>query len=208
MEKFISVTGRAAPLVKANIDTDMIIPAKRLVGYQRDELGQFAFEAWRYRADGSDHPDFVLNTPRYRGASILVTGPNFGCGSSRESAVWALAGIGIRCVIAPSFGDIFFNNTFQNGMLPIALPQAEIDAIGAELDSAAEPSVTVDLRQQTIALPSGRIVKFTVDTERREALLEGRDEIGMTLAREAEIAAYQSRDAAARPWIYQTEPAR
>lgn len=203
MQKFVSVTGKAAPLIKANIDTDMIIPAKRLVGYQRDELGPFAFEAWRYGADGADNPDFVLNTPRYRGASILVTGANFGCGSSRESAVWALAGFGIRCVIAPSFGDIFFNNTFQNGMLPIVLPQGEIDAIGADLEAAADPFATVDLRQQTIVLPSGRVLAFAVDPERREALLDGRDEIGMTLAREPEIAAYQSRDRAARPWIYQ-----
>ena len=206
MQKFISVTGKAAPLIKANIDTDVIIPAKRLVGYQRDELGAFAFEAWRFLESGVDNPDFVLNMSRYRGAPILVTGGNFGCGSSRESAVWALAGIGVRCIIAPSFGDIFYNNTFQNGMLAITLPQADIDAIGADLEAAEVPVATVDLTQQTIALPSGRVMSFAIDAERREALLEGRDEIGMTLAREAEIAAFQAQDRAARPWIYETAP--
>ena len=207
MQKFVSVAGTAAPLIKANIDTDVIIPAKRLVGYRREELGAFAFEAWRFLADGADNPDFVLNKPRYRGAPILVTGSNFGCGSSRKSAVWALAGIGTRCIVAPSFGDIFYNNAFQNGVLLIVLPQAEIDAIGADLEAAVEPGVTVDLGRRTIALPSGRVVPFVIDDERRQALLEGRDEIGMTLTREAEIAAYQTRDRAARPWIYRTTPA-
>lgn len=207
MQKFTSVTGKAAPLIKANIDTDVIIPAKRLVGYQRDELGAFAFEAWRFLPDGTDNPDFVLNTPRFHGAPILVTGDNFGCGSSRESAVWALAGIGVRCIIAPGFGDIFYNNTFQNGVLPIVLPQAVIDAIGAELMASNDASATVDLEKQTITLSSGRVIPFVIDSERREALLEGRDEIGMTLARDAEIAAYQERDRADRPWIYQTAPA-
>ncbi len=206
MQKFISVTGKAAPLIKSNIDTDVIIPAKRLVGYRRDELGAFAFEAWRFFDGGGDNPDFVLNTARYRGAPILVTGSNFGCGSSRESAVWALAGIGIRCIIAPSFGDIFYNNTFQNGMLAITLPQADIDAIAAELEAAATPVTTVDLVQQTITLPSGRVMPFTIDAERREALLEGRDEIGMTLARESVIATFQTQDRAVRPWIYATSP--
>jgi len=206
MQKFISVSGNAAPLIKSNIDTDVIIPAKRLVGYQRDELGAFAFEAWRFLESGVDNPDFVLNRARYRGAPILVTGANFGCGSSRESAVWALAGIGIRCIIAPSFGDIFYNNTFQNGVLAITLPQTEIDAIGAELEAATEPVTTVDLTQQTIVLPSGRIMPFVIDAERREALLEGRDEIGMTLTRGDEIAAFQIQDRAARPWIYATLP--
>lgn len=206
MQKFISVTGKTAPLIKANIDTDVIIPAKRLVGYQRDELGAFAFEAWRFCDGGDENHGFVLNTPRYRGAPILVTGANFGCGSSRESAVWALAGIGIRCIIAPSFGDIFYNNTFQNGMLAITLPQSDIDAIGADLEGAADPVATVDLTRQTIALPSGRVMPFAIDAERREALLEGRDEIGMTLAREPEIAAFQAQDRAVRPWIYETAP--
>jgi 3-isopropylmalate/(R)-2-methylmalate dehydratase small subunit len=204
MQKFTKITGKAAPLIKANINTDIIIPAKRLVGFRREELGAFAFEAWRYRGDGAEDPNFVLNTSRYRGASILVTGENFGCGSSRESAVWALAGIGIRCILAPSFGDIFDNNAFQNGLLLVSLPQAEIDALGAALDAAADPTAAVDLVRQTIALPDSRLISFTIDAERREALLEGYDEIGMTLARDAEIAAYQKQDRAARPWIYQT----
>jgi 3-isopropylmalate/(R)-2-methylmalate dehydratase small subunit len=207
MQRFVSLSGRAAPLIKANIDTDVIIPAKRLVGYRRDELGAFAFEAWRFLSDGADNPDFVLNKPRYRGASILVTGGNFGCGSSRESAVWALAGIGIRCIMAPSFGDIFRNNAYQNGVLPIVLPEAEIAAIGADLEAAVEPTATVDLVRQAITLSSGRVVSFAIDDERREALLEGRDEIAMTLAREADVAAFQAHDRAARPWIYDTTPA-
>jgi 3-isopropylmalate/(R)-2-methylmalate dehydratase small subunit len=206
MQKFTCVVGTAAPFVKANIDTDLIIPANRLVGYHRDELGGFAFEAYRYRANRSDNPDFVLNKPRYRGAQILVSGENFGCGSSRESAVWALTGFGFRCVIAPSFGDIFANNAFQNGMLLICLPQEQIEHLAAELESSPSPAMTVDLSTQTITAPSGEVTSFEIDAERREALLEGRDEIGMTLMRDASIRAFQERDRSTRPWIYQTKP--
>jgi 3-isopropylmalate/(R)-2-methylmalate dehydratase small subunit len=198
MQKFTAVTGIAAPLMKANIDTDVIIPAKCLVGHRRDQLGAFCFEAYRYRPDRSENPDFVLNQSRYRSAQVLVTGENFGCGSSRESAVWALAGIGMRCVIAPGFGDIFFNNAFQNGMLLIRLPKEQVEQLAAELESAATSTVTVDLQKQIIALP--------VDAERRQALLEGRDEIGITLTRDAEIRAFQQRDRDVRPWVYQTLP--
>ena len=208
MQKFIRVTGAAAPFLKANIDTDVIIPAKRLVGHQRHELGGFAFEAYRYRADKSDNPDFVLNKPRYRGAQILISGENFGCGSSRESAVWALAGLGFRCVIAPSFGDIFTNNAFQNGVLLIRLPKEQVERLAAELESSATPAMTVDLQSQTLTTPSGAVTPFEIDTERREALLEGRDEIGTTLMRDADIRAFQDRDRSARPWIYQTKPRR
>jgi 3-isopropylmalate/(R)-2-methylmalate dehydratase small subunit len=203
MQKFTQVTGTAAPMMKANIDTDVIIPAKRLVGHRREELAAFAFEAHRYRVDGSDNPDFILNKPRFRNANILVTGENFGCGSSRESAVWAMAGFGFRCVIAPSFGDIFYNNAFQNGMLLIRLPKEQVERLAVDLEKAA-PSMTVDLERQVITAPSGAETRFGIDPERRQALLEGRDEIGMTLARDTDILAFQERDRAARPWIYDT----
>jgi 3-isopropylmalate/(R)-2-methylmalate dehydratase small subunit len=204
MQKFIRVTGTAVPMMKDNIDTDVIIPAKRLVGHRRDELGAFAFEAYRYRPDRSDNPDFILNQPRYRDAKVLVAGENFGCGSSRESAVWALAGFGFRCVIAPSFGDIFVNNAFQNGMLLIRLPKEHVGHMAAELESSATPGMTVDLERRIVTIPSGAEMPFEIDAERRQALLEGRDEIGMTLARDAEILAFQERDRAARPWVYRT----
>ena len=206
MQKFTQIAGIAAPMMKANIDTDVIIPAKRLVGHKREELAGFAFEAHRYRADGSDNPDFVLNKTRYRGANILVAGENFGCGSSRESAVWAMAGFGFRCVIAPGFGDIFYNNAFQNGMLLIRLPAEQVERLAAELESGAAPSMTVNLENQIITTPSGAKMRFEIDAERRQALLEGRDEIGMTLARDTDIRAYQDRDRAVRPWIYETSP--
>ncbi len=204
MQKFTRVSGTAAPMMKANIDTDVIIPAKRLVGHKREELAGFAFEAHRYETDGSDNPDFVLNKPCYRGASILSAGENFGCGSSRESAVWAMAGFGFRCVIAPGFGDIFYNNAFQNGMLLIRLPAEQVERLATELESGVAPSMTVDLENQVITTPSGAKMRFEIDAERRQTLLEGRDEIGMTLARDSDIRAFQDRDRAARPWIYES----
>lgn len=206
MQKFTSVTGVAAPLMKANIDTDVIIPVKRLIGYQPHELGAFLLEALRFLPDGSENPDFVLNQPRYREAKILVTAENFGCGSSRESAVWALASFGFQCIIGPGFGDIFTNNAFQNGLLLIRLPAKEADGIAAELAGEPSPVMTVDLQNCALTTPSGRRIAFEIDDERRQALLEGRDEIGMTLMRDAEIGAFQERDRAARPWIYDTTP--
>ncbi|MBS0536694.1 MAG: 3-isopropylmalate dehydratase small subunit [Proteobacteria bacterium] len=206
MQKFTSVTGTAAPLMRANIDTDVIIPVKRLIGYQRHELGAFALEGYRFRLDGSENPDFVLNQPRFRDAKVLVTAENFGCGSSREAAVWALMAYGFRCIIAPGFGDIFTNNAFQNGLLLIRLPREAVDPIAEELASAPSPAMTVDLESCTITTPAGRTIAFEIDGERRQALLEGRDEIAMTLLRDADIAAFQNRDRAVRPWIYQTTP--
>lgn len=206
MQKFISVTGVAAPLMKANIDTDVIIPVKRLIGYQRHELGAFALEPLRFLPGGSENPDFVLNQPRYREAKILVTAENFGCGSSRESAVWALAAFGFRCIIGLGFGDIFTNNAFQNGLLLIRLPREQVDGIANELANESSPVMTVDLQDCTLTTPLGRKIAFEIDAERRQALLEGRDEIGMTLMRNAEIRAFQERDRAARPWIYETAP--
>jgi len=206
MQKFTQVTGTAAPLMKANIDTDVIIPVKRLIGYQRHELGAFALEAYRFRPDGSENPDFVLNQPRYRDAKILLTGENFGCGSSRESAVWALSSFGFRCIIAPGFGDIFTNNAFQNGVLLIVLPKAQVERIAGEVEGGQSPVMTVDLEAKTITMPRGERMPFEIDGERRQALLEGGDEISMTLTRDADIRAFQERDRAARPWIYQTTP--
>jgi 3-isopropylmalate/(R)-2-methylmalate dehydratase small subunit len=164
-------------------------------------MGAVAFEAWRFRPDGSDDPDFVLNQPAYRGAAILVAGANFGCGSSREGAVWALKGMGLRCVIAESFGDIFFNNCFQNGVLPIRLPADAVRRLAAEC-SGGNAQVTVDLVRQTVMSPHGERLDFEIEPMRRTALLEGLDEIGLTLKHADAIAAYQTSDKAARPWVW------
>ncbi len=200
MEKFTTLTGVAAPLLKADINTDIVVRIERLIYVARGELGRYCFEAWRYRPDGSEDPEFILNRPGYRAAKILLAGPNFACGSSREAAVWSLWDMGFRCVVAPSFGDIFFNNCFQNGMLPLILPADIVAALADE--AAGDAAFTVDLERQAITTPSGRAVPFTVDGARRRALLDGLDEIGMTLTREAEIAAFQSRHRQRRPWIY------
>jgi 3-isopropylmalate/(R)-2-methylmalate dehydratase small subunit len=200
MTPFTTVTGAAAPLMRPNIDTDVIIPIQRLTGTPRDTLGRYAFEPLRYGADGAENPDFVLNRPPFRGAPILIAGPNFGCGSSREGAVWALMGMGLRCVIAESFGDIFQGNCFQNGMLPVALPADAVERVARQAASGAP--VTVDLASGTVTPPEGPSMPFTVAPLRREALLEGLDELGQTRKRSAEIAAWQARDQAARPWIW------
>lgn len=208
--------GVAAPLPVPNVNTDVLIRIERLNELERDQLGPYCFEAWRYDGQGREVPQFVLNQPVYRHASILVTGRNFGCGSSREGAVWALRGMGFRCVVAPSFGDIFFNNCFQNGVLPVVLPGAVVDELAAEATAAAAGAVdlaeaggprpfTVDLNTQTIIAPSGRQIAFAIDAPRRLGLLQGLDEISMTLGRTAEIAAFQQRDRLRRPWIYDLE---
>jgi 3-isopropylmalate/(R)-2-methylmalate dehydratase small subunit len=188
MQKFTVHAGIAAPLPRANVNTDVLIRIERLVHLPRGQLGPYCFEAWRYRADGSEDPDFVLNRPAYRKATILIAGANFGCGSSREAAVWSLADMGYRCVIAPSFGDIFFNNCFQTGMLPIVLPAATVAELTKEAECNADDAA------------AGRT--FKVDAAKRRALLEGLEEIQMTLAREAEIADFQADDRRRRPWIY------
>ncbi|HEX7927121.1 MAG TPA: 3-isopropylmalate dehydratase small subunit [bacterium] len=207
MEPFTTLTAVAAPLLRENIDTDLIIRVEHLVGsIGPATLGPHGFAALRFRPDGSENPDFVLNRPSYRAARILLAGANFGCGSSREGAVWALQGMGLRCVIAPSFGDIFFNNCFQNGLLPIALPDATVRDLvrQVEADPAAR-QVTVDLAAQTVTAPDGARIPFTVETLRREMLLHGLDAIGVTLRRETEIAAFQARDRKARPWVYEVK---
>ena len=200
MNKFETLTAIAAPFLKKNVDTDLIIRIERCTGTPKDEIGRYAFETARYLPDGADNPAFVLNQPRYRGAQILVCGEFFGTGSSREMAVWALASMGVRCVIAPSFGQIFFNNCFQNGLLAIVLPQAAVDALAQQAAAPDAKPFTVDLEKQTI----NGTVKFEVAPRNRKMLLEGLDEIGLTLAMEPKIAAFQAADRKRRPWIYPT----
>jgi 3-isopropylmalate/(R)-2-methylmalate dehydratase small subunit len=202
MEKFTRLTGIAAPLMRPNIDTDVIIPIDDCVSVPRAEQGRCAFRAWRYLPDGSDNPDFALNRAPFRKAVILLAGINFGCGSSREPAVWALMGLGLRAIIAPSFGDIFYNNCFQNGVLPIILPEETVRAIATEVEATPEAPLTVDLENRTITSGQGLRIAFDLDTARRSALLEGLDEVGLTLQRGANITAWQDRDRVRRPWVY------
>jgi 3-isopropylmalate/(R)-2-methylmalate dehydratase small subunit len=203
MEKFTTLTAVAAYYPRANVDTDLIIRVERCAKVEKKGLGKYAFEMARFLADGSDNPEFPLNNGPFRQAQILVGNINFGCGSSREMAVWAIAGLGIRCVIAPSFGEIFFGNCFQNGLLPVILPQATVEKIGAAL--AADPAnakLTVDLARQVVVAPDGSEHAFAIEPLRKKALLEGLDEIGLTRLRESEIAAFQAKDRVKRPWIY------
>lgn len=204
MEKFTPFTGIAAPFPKPDIDTDAIIPAQWLRSLSID-LGKGLFAAWRYDAAGTEKPEFILNRAPYRAAKIIVAGPNFGCGSSREGAVWALARFGIRCVIAPGFGDIFFENAFKNGLLPVILPEAEVKELLGFLETTNDPSLVVDLERCVVETPQGRVIPFAIAPARRAALLDGLDEIDQTLQHEAEIAAFQAADREARPWIHPRE---
>jgi len=205
MDRFATLNSVAAPILRENIDTDVIIPISRLVGNSvRGTLGQWCFTPLRYKADGSENPEFVLNREPYRGAQILLTGVNFGCGSSREGAVWALYEMGIRCVIGSSFGDIFFNNCFQNGLLPVVLDRQTVESLAREVEaSQGAGRICVDLAEMTVTAPSGKRHSFAVEPARREALLEGLDEIAMTLKRAPEIAAFQARDREQRPWVHE-----
>ncbi len=204
MEAFKTLSAPAAPLMRANVDTDLIIRIERLVGSGRTGLGPHAFETLRYRPDGTENPEFVLNRTAYRDSSILLAGPNFGCGSSREGAVWALMGAGIRCVIAPSFGDIFHNNCFQNGLLPIALPEEVVRRIAEQTEASQGAGTTrVDLTTQTVTLPDGEVISFRIDPRKREALMEGLDDIELTLRHRQAIADWQAKDRAARPWVWE-----
>jgi 3-isopropylmalate/(R)-2-methylmalate dehydratase small subunit len=200
MQPFLTLTGPAAVLARDNVDTDVIIRIERLTSLARDALGQYAFESWRFLPDGSEDPGFILNQALFRSAPILVAGRNFGCGSSREGAVWALAARGIRCVIAESFGDIFFSNCFQNGVLPIRLQAAEVERI-AMLATGGAP-VTVDLPACRMILPDSSAIAFDVDPMRREALLGGLDDIQKTLTSDAAITAWQALDRKRRPWLW------
>ena len=201
---FTKVTAIAAPILRSNIDTDVIIRIDRMIGNSiRGHLGKWAFGALRYRADGSENPEFILNREPYRQAEILVTGPNFGCGSSREGAVWALQEMGIRAVIGSGFGDIFFANCFQNGILPIVVDKEIVDGLAAEIElTQGAGRISIDLEQQTITSPAGKQIRFEIDPRRREGLLEGLDEIQLTLRRDDEIRAFQTSDRAQRPWIH------
>jgi 3-isopropylmalate/(R)-2-methylmalate dehydratase small subunit len=205
MEKFEKLTGIAASLPYENINTDAVIPVRWIVNYGWD-LGEGLFGGWRYDAAGKEKPDFILNQPPFRQTRILLAGRNFGCGSSREEAVWALVGFGIRCVIAPSFGDIFFENSFKNSLLPIRMSAADIAAIAGDKTFAANSVLCVDLQTCRVTVPGGMTdIAFEVEESRRKALLMGLDHIDLTLLDAAEIAAFQVRDRTRRSWIYRSE---
>jgi 3-isopropylmalate/(R)-2-methylmalate dehydratase small subunit len=201
MEKFTVVEGVAAPLRSINVDTDAIIPKQYLKTIKRTGLGQGLFSEKRYRDDGSENPDFVLNKPAYRVAKILVAGDNFGCGSSREHAPWALKDFGIACVISTSFGDIFYNNCFKNGLLPIQVSPEDLEKLFDDAERGANARLTIDLEKQEIRGPDGGVVRFDIDSHRKHLLLEGLDDIGLTLVKEDEIASFEEKARAARPWV-------
>jgi len=201
MDKFTTLTGVAAPLPLRNIDTDMIIPKQFLKTIERTGLGKSLFFEMRFDESGNEVADFVLNKPAYRKATILVTGENFGCGSSREHAPWALLDFGIRCVIAPDFADIFYNNCFQNGILPIKLPQADVDKLMDDAQRGSNATVTVDLQAQEIRGPDGGVITFDIDPFRKHCLLNGLDNIGLTLEKETSIQAFEKTAATSRPWL-------
>ncbi|MGC8535112.1 MAG: 3-isopropylmalate dehydratase small subunit [Rhizomicrobium sp.] len=201
MEPFKTLRGIAAPLPMINVDTDMIIPKQFLKTIRRSGLGAALFHELRTRADGSPNPDFVLNQPAYSKAQILVAGANFGCGSSREHAPWALLDFGIRCVIAPSFADIFYNNCFKNGILPIALPQADVDKLMDDAERGANAIIAVDLEAQEIRGPDGGCVKFDIDPFRKACLINGWDDIALTLRQEDAITAFEQRRAQSVAWL-------
>jgi 3-isopropylmalate/(R)-2-methylmalate dehydratase small subunit len=202
MDKFTKLTGIAAPLPMINVDTDMIIPKQYLKTIKRTGLGKHLFDEMRYEASGKEIPDFVLNRPAYRKASILVAGENFGCGSSREHAPWALLDFGIRCVIAPSFADIFYNNCFKNGILPIALPKEDVAKLLDDAERGANAVISVDLEKQEITGPDGGRLRFEIDPFRKHCLLNGLDDIGLTLEKAAAIDSYEGRQRAAQPWLW------
>ncbi|MBV8393634.1 MAG: 3-isopropylmalate dehydratase small subunit [Alphaproteobacteria bacterium] len=207
MEKFTEVTGIAAPVPMINIDTDMLIPKQFLKTIKRTGLGSHLFEEMRYTADGKEKPDFVLNQPAYRQSKILVAGANFGCGSSREHAPWALADFGIRCVISASFADIFYNNCFQNGILPLILPQEKVDILMEDAKNGANARFTIDLPNQEIVRPDGERIKFEMDPFRKRCLVEGLDAIGLTLEQAPKITSYEDRLKAQQPWLWETPAA-
>jgi 3-isopropylmalate/(R)-2-methylmalate dehydratase small subunit len=200
MDKFTTLTGVAAPLPIDNVDTDMIIPKQYLKTIKRTGLGKGLFAEMRYRDDGSANPDFVLNKPAYAHAQILVAGDNFGCGSSREHAPWALLDFGVRCVISTDFADIFYNNCFKNGILPIRVSPDDLPKLMDDAERGANATLTVDLEAQEIRGPDGGVVRFEIDPFRKHCLLEGLDDIGLTLVEGAAIDKFESKAAAARPW--------
>ena len=201
MEKFTKVEAVAAPMPLVNIDTDMIIPKQFLKTIKRSGLGVNLFDEMRYDDAGNEIPDFVLNKPAYRNAEIIVAGDNFGCGSSREHAPWALRDFGIKVVISTSFADIFFNNSFKNGMLPIVLSENEVNQLMDDASNGENARLTVDLEAQEITRPNGEKIKFDVDPFRKHCLLEGLDDIGLSLQKEAEILSFEDKHAKAMPWV-------
>ena len=201
MNKFDKLSGIAAAMPRVNIDTDMIIPKQFLKTIKRSGLGVNLFDEMRYDRDGNEVPDFVLNKPQYRDAQILVAGDNFGCGSSREHAPWAIADFGITCVIAPSFADIFYNNCFKNGILPIALPQEQVDLLMKDAEKGSNARIEVDLEAQTITSSDGEVISFQVDAFKKHCLMNGLDDIGLTLEKAASIDSFESAAAQARPWV-------
>jgi len=202
MQKFTTLRGVAAPLPMINVDTDMIIPKQFLKTIKRTGLGKNLFDELRYETDGREKPDFMLNQPAYRKAQILVAGENFGCGSSREHAPWALLDFGIRCVIATSFADIFYNNCFKNGILPIRLPQSDVDLLMDDAKRGSNAIVTVDLEKQEITGPDGGLIHFDIEPFRKHCLLNGLDDIGLTLEKAGDIDSFEQRDRLTRPWLY------
>ncbi len=200
MDKFTVLEGVAAPLNLINVDTDMIIPKQYLKTIRRTGLGKGLFSEQRYRDDGSENPDFVLNKPAYRNARILVAGDNFGCGSSREHAPWALLDFGIRCVISTSFGDIFYNNCFKNGILPIRVSPQDLAKLFDDAERGANATLTVDLPKQEIRGPDGGVIAFEIDPFRKHCLLNGLDDIGLTLVKEDKIASFEAANRQSRPW--------
>ena len=200
MDKFTVLEGVAAPMRVINVDTDMIIPKQYLKTIKRTGLGKGLFSEQRYKDDGSENPDFVLNKPAYRNAKVIVAGDNFGCGSSREHAPWALADYGIRCVISTSFGDIFYNNCFKNGLLPIRVSPEDLEKLFDDADRGANSTLTVDLEKQEIRGPDGGVVKFEIDAFRKHCLLNGLDDIGLTQQKRSKIVGYEQKAHEARPW--------
>jgi 3-isopropylmalate/(R)-2-methylmalate dehydratase small subunit len=200
MEKFTVLEGVAAPLRSINVDTDAIIPKQYLKTIKRTGLGKGLFAEKRYLDDGSENPDFVLNRPAYRGAKILVAGDNFGCGSSREHAPWALKDFGITCVISTSFGDIFYNNCFKNGLLPIEVTREDLEKLFDDAERGANARLTIDLEKQEIRGPDGGVIRFKIDPHRKHCLLNGLDDIALTLVRKDKIASFEEKARATRPW--------
>ena len=207
MDKFNTLTGVAAPMDMINIDTDKIIPKLHLRTIKRTGLGKVLFEEMRFETDGSEKPDFILNKPPYRDAKIIVAGDNFGCGSSREHAPWALLDFGIRCVISTSFADIFYNNCFKNGILPIRVTKDQLDALMADASDTENPELTVDLVNMEIKRPNGVTVPFELDAFRRECLLDGLDDIGLTMQKGDKIDSYEAQQNQAQPWLNSAPPA-
>ncbi|PTX57997.1 3-isopropylmalate/(R)-2-methylmalate dehydratase small subunit [Litoreibacter ponti] len=201
MDKFETLTGIAAPMPLVNIDTDMIIPKQFLKTIKRSGLGVNLFDEMRYDREGNEIADFVLNKPQYRSAEILVAGENFGCGSSREHAPWAIKDFGIRCVIAPSYADIFYNNCFKNGILPIVLPQEQVDVLMKDAEKGANARMTIDLEAQTVTSSDGEVFSFEVDAFKKHCLMNGLDDIGLTMEKVDSIASFESKAAAERPWV-------